>query len=242
MPPSKPFVIALAFVTATGAAVLLGAPAARAADVRDSLPLTTRLTPAMIDYFALDVAFERPSIASLLACAAKPACGDSDSSRIRIVDSAGKPIPAYDAQQTTVIEQVQHRRMSDTVGVAVSRTAWRRWLKDDRGRIVMSGLDSIVRVDAGAVGREPSTLTRVHHYADVRYVVNDPRLLWPISGLVVLELSNAVGASQRNAPMLSSHAAVSFDGTPYAQILTTNGLRHRVNLQAKVLETTMPER
>jgi hypothetical protein len=41
MKPSKPFVISLAFVTAIGVSVLLGAPRVRAAEARDSMPLTT---------------------------------------------------------------------------------------------------------------------------------------------------------------------------------------------------------
>ena len=242
MKPSKPFVISLAFVTATGAAVLLGAPRARVAEARDSLPLTTKLTPAMIDYFAIDVAYERPSIAALVTCAAQPACGVTDSARVRFVDASGMVVPAYDGKATTTIQQVRRLHSSDTVGVTETRTLVRRWLKDEQGRVVMSGSDSIVRVDAGAVGREPSRLTRVHRYTDVRYVVNDVKLMWPITGLVVLELSNAVGAARQTAVVLASHAAVSFDGSPYAHILTTNGLTHRVNLRARLLETTMPER
>ena len=242
MKPSKPFVISLAFVIATGAAVLLGAPRARVAEARDSLPLTTKLTPAIIDYFAIDVAYERPSIAALVTCAAQPACAATDSARVRFVDASGTVVPAYDGKPTTTIQQVRRLHSSDTVGVTETRTLVRRWLKDEQGHVVMNGTDSIVRVDAGAVGREPSTLTRVHRYSDVRYVVNDVKLMWPITGLVVLELSNAVGAARHPAVALASHAAVSFDGSSYAHILTTNGLMHRVNLRARLLETTMPER
>jgi hypothetical protein len=43
-------------------------------------------------------------------------------------------------------------------------------------------------------------------------------------------------------PPLLQHAAVSYDGTSYAHILTSGALTHRVNLRAKLLETTMPAR
>jgi hypothetical protein len=242
MKPSKPFIISLAFVTAIGVSVMLGAPRARAAEVSHSMPLSTKLTPAMVDYFALDVAFERPSIASLVACAATPACGASDSSRVRFIDALGVPIGTYDGAPSTTIEQIRWLRSSDTVGVTVTRTLVRRWVKDDRGRVVMNGSDLIVRIDVGAAGREPSTLTRLHRYSDLRYVVNDPTLLWPITGMAVLELSNVLGATPRVPTAPAIHAAVSYDGSPFAHIATTNGLAHRVNLPAKVLETTMPDR
>jgi hypothetical protein len=118
----------------------------------------------------------------------------------------------------------------------------RRYATDAEGRLVMQGTDSIVRVDRGGDGREPSTLTRVHRYSDVRYLVNDPAFVYPLTGLVVLELSNATGPMPHPFAHTASHAAVSFDGTGYANVLTTNGLTHRVNLQAKLLETIVPDR
>jgi hypothetical protein len=106
----------------------------------------------------------------------------------------------------------------------------------------MNGTDSIVKVDTGAADRESSTLTRVHRFSDVRYLVNDLNFVWPLTGLVVLELSNANGPAQRAPVRVAAHGAVSFDGTRYAQILTAGALTHRVDLSAKRLETTMPDR
>ena len=242
MPHSKSFVISLAFCAAAAVAVLSSAPSARVAEAQSARPLSTKLTPAMIDYFALDVALQRPDIASLAACGAQPTCARSDSAGVRFVDSSGTVLPMYDGKPTTTIEQVLRLRREVSSGVSETRTLVRHWSTDDRRHIVMSGSDSIVKSDVGAVGRLASTLTRVHRYSDVRYVVNDAKLVWPITGLVVLELSNAIGAAPHATPVLASHAAVSFDGSPFAHVLTTNGLSHRVNLPARLLETTMPDR
>jgi hypothetical protein len=77
MKPSKPFLLVLAGI-AVAAFVIVETPRAVPAQAQDSMPMSTKLTPAMIDYFALDVAFERPSIAALVSCKAVPACGASD--------------------------------------------------------------------------------------------------------------------------------------------------------------------
>jgi hypothetical protein len=66
--------------------------------------------------------------------------------------------------------------------------------------------------------------------------------MWPITGLTVLELSNVIGAAPRVPATPLIHAAVSFDGSHFAHIITTNGMSHRANLSAKMLETAVPER
>jgi hypothetical protein len=88
----------------------------------------------------------------------------------------------------------------------------------------------------------PSTLTRVRRYADVRYLVNDPRFPWPLTGVVVLELSNVIGPRPAMPMRTAVHAAVNFDGTPVAHIITTGALTHRANLRAMLLDTTIPDR
>ncbi len=242
MKPTKPFLVTLSALAVAGAAVVLTAPAASTAAAADSLPLSTALTPVMIDYFGLGEAFVRPSIAALLQCHAKPACGSSDSSQVRFVDASGELLAVYDGAPTSVIESVRRQQATLSARITESRTLVRRYAKDAQGRVVMNGADSIVKIDSGAADRVPSTLTRVHRYNDVRYLANNLDFVWPMTGLVVLELSHAVGAEQRAPLRLAAHGAVSFDGTRYAQILTTGGLTHRVDLSAKRLETTMPDR
>ncbi len=241
MKPTKPFLFTLALI-AVGAAAVFPVASARADEAADGMPLSTRLTPEMIDFFGLGDAWVRPSIAALQQCSATPACGRSDSSQVRILDASGEVLSAYDDKPTTVFEQVRRQRTPPASGVAVTRMMIRRYAKDEQGRIVMAGLDSIVKVSQEAPGRTASTLVRVHRYADVRYLVNDPTFVWPLTGLVVLELSQVQSAAPHAAAPVASHAAVSFDGTPFARVITTGALSHRVNLQARVLETTMPDR
>jgi hypothetical protein len=241
MKPSKPFLFVLAIVTVAGFTIV-ETPRARTAHAQDTMPLSTKLTPAMIDYFALDVAFQRPSIATLVACEALPACGASDSSQVRFVDASGQTVAEYDGTPTTTIEQVRRQQTAALDGSVEQRTLVRRFIKDAQGRIVMQGTDSIVKITRANAGTDVSTLTRVHRYSDVRYLLNDPTLLWPITGLVTLELSNVIGPAPRAPAALAGHGAVSFDGTQYAHILTSGALTHRVNLQARLLETTMPAR
>jgi hypothetical protein len=241
MKPSKPFLLALAIVTVAGFTII-ETPRARTASAQDTMPLSTKLTPAMIDYFALDVAFQRPSITTLVACEAVPACGASDSSQVRFVDASGRTVAEYDGTPATTIEQARRMHTAGPDGSDEQRTSVRRYIKDAQGRIVMQGTDSIVKVTRATASTEASTLTRVHRYSDVRYLLNDPTLLWPITGLVTLELSNVTGPPPRTPTPLLGHGAVSFDGSPYAHILTSGALTHRVNLQSKLLETTMPVR
>lgn len=242
MKPTRPFVYALSALVVAGAAVVLSTPKARAAAASDSFPLSTALTPAMIDYFGLSDAFARPSIAALVRCHAIPACGASDSSTVQFIDALGRVVDAYDGRPSSVIAQVRRQRATLSAGITETRTRVRRYAKDEQGRIVMNGTDSIVKVDTGGAERESSTLTRLHRYSDVRFLVNDPTFVRPLTGLVVLELSHAVGQAQRTPVRMAAHGAVSFDGTRYAQILTTGALMHRADLSAKRLETTMPDR
>jgi hypothetical protein len=222
MPPTKPFIYSLVTLAVVGAGVVLPATSVREVAAKEGLPLSTKLTPAMIDYFGLSEA--------------------SDSSRLRFVDSAGRVAAVYDGKPSTTIEQVRRLRTVSDSGVTEARTMVRRYVKDEQGRIVMNGSDSIVKVDPGAHGRERSTLIRVHRFNDVRYLVTDPTFVWPLTGLVVLELSNVVGPPTRGEVRTAGHAAVSFDGTRYAHVLTTGALSHRVDLQARLLETTLPDR
>jgi hypothetical protein len=242
MKPSKPFLYTVAAVVALGAAVVLPTRTAREASAQEGMPLSTRLTPAMIDYFALDDAYARPTIDALVRCSATPACSASDTSRVRFIAASGDALTSYDAKPGSVIEQVRRSRTTPATGVTETRTQVRRYSTDPEGRLVMNGTDSIVKVDRGDDNRASSTLTRVHRYADIRYLVNDPVYVYPLTGLVVLELSIVSGPLPHAAARTENHAAVSFDGTSYARVLTTNGLSHRVNLQAKLLETMMPER
>ena len=241
MKPSKPFLFVLTVVAVAGF-VIVETPRAVSAQAQDSLPMATRLTPAMIDYFALDVAYDRPSIAALTGCAALPACGSSDSSRVRFLDAEGRVTARYSATPTTTIEQVRRQHAVPADGVTEDRTAVRRFTTDAQGRIVMQGSDSIVKRTGATSGTAASVVTRVHRYSDVRYLVNDLTYIWPITGLVTLELSEATGVAPRTRVPLLGHAAVSYDGTPYAHILTSGALSHRVNLRARLLETTMPAR
>jgi hypothetical protein len=242
MTPSKPFLFCLA-IAAAGAVTVLITPASRVAAAEQSLPLSTHLTPEMIDFFGLRVAYDRPSIAELVACGATSACGASDSSRIRFLDASGAVIPTYDRKAGTIIERVRREQTAPLAGVTEARTTLRAFTTDAQGRVVMNGTDSIVRVTRGDT---PSTLVRVNHYSDVRYLVTDPRFPWPLTGLVVLELSNALGADAHTASHTASHTAVhaaaTFDGTPFARIITTGALTHRANLQAQLFETTLPDR
>ena len=241
MKPSKPFLLLLA---ATGVAgfVIVETPRAKPAQALDAMPLSTKLTPAMIDFFALDVAFERPSLAALVACRQVPQCASSDSSELRFVTADGNAVAAYDATPATTIEQVRRQHTTTAVGAAEDRTAIRRFVKDEQGRIVMHGSDSIVTRTPATAAAPASTVTRVHRYSDVRYLVADPTFQYPLTGLVSLELSDVVGHVPQTPPPLLQHAAVSYDGTSYAHILTSGALTHRVNLRAKLLETTMPAR
>ncbi len=241
MPPTKPFLLTLAAV-AIAAAGIVATPRPREAAAQEGIPLSTKLTPAMIDFFGLAAAYERPSMADLAACKVTPACGSSDSSQVHFADSSGGTVPVYDGKPGSVIETIRHTRATLADGATESRAFTRQYALDDRGHVVMNGLDSIVKIDRGAAGREPTTLVRVHRYADVRYLVNDPRFLWPLTGIVVLELTNMVGKAQQRPVRTATHAAVSFDGTAFAHVLTTGALTHRVNLQAKLLETSIPDR
>jgi hypothetical protein len=241
MTPSKPFLFALAGV-AVAAVVIIDTPRARPAAAQESLPLATGLTSEMIDYFGLEVAFERPSITALVACEAAAACGASDSSRVRFLDATGRVVPDYDGAPTTVIEQTRREQRTTPTGAAEQRTLVRRFSKDDQGRVVMYGRDSIVKRTPAAGAAPAEQLVRIRRYSDVRYLVNDPTLPWPLTGLVVLELSHVVGTPAAALAAPAGHAAVSFDGSAIAQILTTGAISHKVNLQARRLETTLPER
>lgn len=241
MKPSKPFLFVLAIVTVAGFTIV-ATPRARSASAQDAMPLSTKLTPAMIDYFALDVAFQRPSIAALVACEGAPRCGASDSSQVRFLDANGQRVAKYDGTPETTIEQVRHQQTAAPDGSVEQRTLVRRYVRDAQGRIVMQGTDSIVKITPASTGLDASKLTRVHRYSDVRYLLNDPTLQWPITGLVTLELSNTVGAAPRSSAPTLGHGAVSFDGSSFAHILTSGALTHRVNLQARLFETTMPVR
>ena len=241
MQPTKSFLIVLSLVTVAGA-VIVATPNARPAQAAQeaTLPLSTALTAQMIDYFGLDAAYDRPSIAALTACSATPACGASDTSEVRIRNAAGATVPAFDSQPGSVIEQVRRVKTTPSAGVAETRVIVRRYSTDDHGRVVMNGRDSIVTIDAGDAVRTPSAFVRVRRFADVRYLSTDPRYPWPLNGLVTLELSRVTGSA---APTpVAGVAAVSFDGTPIAQIITTSAVTHRANLQKKVLDTTVPDR
>jgi hypothetical protein len=242
MKPTKPFLYTVAALVALGAAVVIPAKTAPVASAQESMPLSTKLTPAMIDYFALDDAFARPTIEALMQCSATPACSASDSSRLRFLDASGAVAASYDAMPGSAIEHVRLRQSARTSDVTETRTLVRRYATDAQGRLVMNGTDSIVKIDLGSGSRASSTLTRVHRYSDVRYLVQDTTYVYPLTGLVVLDLS-IVNGPMPHAPLrTASHAAVSFDGTGYAHVLTTNGLSHRVNLKAKLLETIVPDR
>lgn len=241
MKPSKPFLFALAAV-AVAAVVIIDTPRARPAAAQESLPLATTLTAEMIDYFGLDVAFDRPSISALVACEAAAGCGATDSSRVRFLDAQGRVMPDYDGAPTTVIEQTRRVEQVTPTGITEQRTLTRRFTKDDQGRVVMYGRDSIVKHTPAAGAAPAERLVRIRRYSDVRYMVNDPTLPWPLTGMVVLELSHVVGTPAATPAAPTGHAAVSFDGSAVAQILTTGAISHKVNLQARKLETTLPER
>lgn len=241
MQPTRPFLLTLAFVTA-GGALILGSPNAPAAHAQNAMPLSTHLTAEMIDYFGLADAYVKPSISALVACEAAPACGATDSVQVRFLDARGNIVPDYDGTTTATIEQIRHQHSAPAAGVTETRTLVRRYARDDAGRVLVNGTDSIVRIDAGAPGREPGTLVRVHRYTDLKYLLTDPRFVFPMTGLVVLDLSNVTGAGVQSPAHTATHAAVSFDGTHYAHVLTSSALTHRVNLQSKTLETTIPDR
>ena len=242
MKPTKPFLFTLALTAIAAITVILTPGRVRAADTAEPFPLSTALTPEMIDFFGLDPAFERPSIAALVACGSTPACAASDSVQVHFLDASGAELSGYDARPGSVIEQVRRQQSSAAAGVTETRTLRRRYSQDAQLRLVMSGTDTIVKRVTGGAGRAPSSLIRVRRYADVRYRLNDPTFTWPMTGLVVLELSHSVGAGNVALPHTASHAAVSFDGTSYAQVLTAGALSHRVNLQSRRLETTVPDR
>ncbi len=241
MKPSKPFLFLLALAAVAGF-VIIATPHAKPAHAQDSMPMSTTLTAAMIDYFALDVAYTRPSIAALVSCQAVPQCGASDSSAVRFLNADGRAVAEYDATPATTIEQVRRQHATTATGADEKRTSLRRYVKDSQGRIVMQGTDSIVTITRATSIAEGSKVTRVQRYSDVRYLVTDPTFQYPITGLVSLELSDVVGPAPRVAPPLIQHAAVSYDGTAYARIITSGALTHRVNLRARLLETTMPAR
>ncbi len=241
MTPSKPFLFVLALVAVAGF-VIIATPQAKPVQAQDTMPMSTKLTPAMIDYFALDVAYERPSITALVSCQAVPQCGASDSSRVRFLNADRRAVAEYDATASTTIEQVRRQHTTTATGADEDRTSVRRYVTDVQGRIVMQGTDSIVTLTRATSAAEASRVTRVHRYGDVRYLITDPTYQYPITGLVSLELSDVVGPTPRVAPPLIQHAAVSYDGTAYARILTSSALTHRVNLRARLLETTMPAR
>lgn len=241
MKPSRPFQIVLVTLGIVAVTVSFAAPPVRAAGTGNGMPLSTRLTPAMIDFFGLAVAMERPSLTALAQCAATPACGASDSVTMRIIDASGAAVATYDGQPTTIIEQVRRHRGVSADSSDQTRLLVRRFVKDADGRVVMNGRDSIVTTGRRIDGLLPDTVVRVHRYSDVRYLVNDPRFVWPLTGLVVLELRQ--GGSAARPPLHgSAHAAVSFDGTPNARIVTTGAVSHRADLRALRLETTLPER
>jgi len=242
MKPSKPFLFCLALVAVAGATVFLNAPTAHAASAEDEMPLSTRLTPAMIEFFGLDVAFDRPSIAALVSCQAQPACGRSDSSSVRFLDASGSVQSTWDGKPGSVIEQLRQQVVTTTIGATETRRFLRHFAVDEKRRVVMNGRDSIVTVDSGAPGREASRMVRIRRFTDVRYLVSDPRFIWPLTGLVVLESSYGTGSSSQPLVRPTSHAAVAFDGTASAHIITAGSLTHRADLAAKVLETTLPDR
>lgn len=242
MKPTKPFLLSLAALLVVGVTLASTKPAAHAATVDDAFPLSTALTPAMIDFFAVTDALVRPSFSSLVACTASPACSASDTARVRVLDASGAVLAAYDAKSTTTIEQVRHQAVTLPGGAEQTRVMVRRYTRDDRDRLVMQGSDTIVTKDAGTSTREPSTLTRVHHYSEVRFLLTDPRHLWPITGLVVLETPIPTATAARTPLQFEAHGAVSFNGTEYAQVLSNDGLTHRINLRTKRLDTSIPDR
>lgn len=212
MKPTKSFLIILSVV---GAVAVVTTVLPGSADAHDA-PMSTSLTPVMTDYFALDYVLEpRPSIRSLVACHALPACASSDSSRVRFLDASGAEVATHGGTPANVIEQVRRVQTARTGGVSDARTLVRRYLTDAQGRLVMNGTDSIITVDPGDGRRPPSTLVRVHRYADVRYLVNDTTFHWPMTGLVVLEESRTFSGAQDAHPVMRPHGAVSFDGTEY---------------------------
>ncbi len=243
MKPSKPFLFCLALVGVAGATVFLNAPSAYAATTEQGMPLSATLTPAMIDFFGLQAAYDRPMMRALVACHGTPACGDSDSSRVRILDASGAVVGQYDGKPGSMIETVRVVTGDSAGRVPEWRREVRQFATDEQGRIVMNGSDSIVRLDTGAEGRAPTRITRVNRYTNVRYLVTDPKFIWPLTGLVVLELSNEIGeAAKGPAGRPTGHAAVSFDGTASAHIITTGALTHTADLAAKRLETVIPDR
>jgi hypothetical protein len=242
MQPSRPFVFSVAALLALGVAVVLPLQRGREASAKEGLPLSTPLTAEMIDYFGLSDAFAPPSMALLAQCGATPACAASDTSRIRFFGPDGRVTAVLDARTGSAIEHVRRQSATIARGVTETRILVRTYATDSEGRIMMNGRDSIVKVDSGDVAREASTLTRVHRYSDVLYHVKDSSLVWPLTGLVVLDLARSTGAAQSGSVRLASHGAVSFDGTQFARVITTGALTHRVDLKARVLETELPDR
>jgi hypothetical protein len=238
MQPTKSFLSALAIVGLLGVvAISLGSARSAAAAEADAYPLSTKLTAEMQDYFALRIAYQRPDLDALLQCSRTPACSRSDTASLRFVTAGGAVVPTYDSAPSTVIEHLRRVRNAPSRGVTESRTEIRRFVRDREGRMVMNGSDSVVTVTVSLTGTDTATAVRVHRYTHVSYLVTDPTFKWPITGLVVLD------QSEKGAPTpLTTYATVSFDGTPYATVLTTHSLMHRVNLQTEQLETAIPDR
>ncbi len=114
---------------------------------------------------------------------------------------------AYDGTPATAIEQVRRQVVVASNGITETRTTVRRYAQDVQDRLVMSGIDSLVKRDLGAPGRTGSLIVHVRRYADIRYRMNDPQFTWPMTGLVVLELSHAIGAGELSPPRATSHAS-----------------------------------
>ena len=134
MKPSKPFLFVLAIVAVAGF-VIVATPRAKPAHAQDAMPMSTKLTPAMIDYFALDVAYTRPSLAALVSCQAVPQCGASDSSAVRFLTADGREVTEYDATPATTIEQVRRQHTTTATGADEDRISLRRYVKDSQGQI-----------------------------------------------------------------------------------------------------------
>jgi hypothetical protein len=241
MSPVKPALLTLVGLAAIAALGFVGVPAlsARSAAAQGELPLTAKLSDEMIGYFGLQAGYDRPSIAALQQCAAQPACGASDSASIRFLDSTGVAMAAFNASATRTIERVTHARTTRTDGRVTQVMRVRRYSQDAQGRLTMTGVDSLVQRTTAGGRATPGTLARIHRYEGVRYLPNDTTYVWPITGLVVME----EGMSNDDMlPRTRYNAAVSFDGSPTATILTSGGLTHRADLKRRVLETVLPER
>jgi hypothetical protein len=241
MQPTKPFLYTLPSVAVLGA-IAIGFGNARLASANEAYPLTTPLTAEMSEFFGLDPAFARPSIEQLVQCGSTPSCAHSDSVQIRFRNATGNIVAAYDGTPAASIEQIHRSTTTPSRGVTVSRTMIRTYTKDGEGRVVMYGTDSLVRMTINVTGHDSSSIVQTNRYSDVRYRMNDTAFVWPMTGMVVNELAASYSTPVGQPMRLASHSALSFDGTRYARIITTNSLSHRVNLQTKVLETAIPDR